>query len=89
MESCHSVCNLLGMNRSELQTILQAERINPDAYDLSGVGRDETYVLREEPFGWSVFYSERGLQRNPQTFGTESEACDCLLTALRNDLTAS
>lgn len=76
------------MTRSELQTVLQAERINPDAYDLSGEGRDEAYVLRQEPSGWSVFYSERGLQRDPQNFSTEAEACDCLLTTLRNDPTA-
>ena len=77
------------MNRSELRVVLQAEGISPDAYDLAGEGRDEAYVLREEPFGWSVFYSERGLQQNAQTFGTEAEACDCLLTKLRNDPTAS
>lgn len=72
------------MNRSELGEILRAEGIRSDAYDLNG-GRDKTeaYVLREEPFGWTVFYSERGLESGPQTFDSEAEACEYLLARLR------
>jgi hypothetical protein len=75
------------MNKSELGTALQAAGIRPDAYDLSGEGKNETYVLREESFGWSVFYSERGTQQDRRTFGSEAEACECLLATARNDPT--
>lgn len=87
MESGHSVCNGHYVNRSELRTVLEAEGISPDAYDLSGEGKNEAYVLRQEPFGWSVFYSERGAQRDARTFGSEAEACACLLGKLRKDPT--
>ena len=66
---------------------MQAEGIRPDAYDLSGEGKSEAYVLREEPFGWSVFYSERGMQQATRTFDSEAEACECLLAELRADPT--
>lgn len=75
------------MHKSELRTALQAEGIRPDTYDLSGEGKNEAYVLRQEPFGWSVFYSERGMQQDTRTFGSEAEACECLLATLRADPT--
>ncbi|URD60625.1 hypothetical protein M8312_12685 [Sphingomonas sp. KRR8] len=75
------------MDGSELRAALQAEGIRPDACDLSGEGKSEAYVLREEPFGWSVFYSERGMEQDTRTFGSETEACDFLLTKLRADPT--
>jgi len=66
---------------------LEAEGISPDACDLSGDGKNEAYVLRQEPFGWSVFYSERGTQQDARTFGCEAEAGACLLGKLTNDPT--
>jgi len=72
------------VNRLELRTLLEAEDIRRDAYDLSGQGKSEAFI-REDSFRWSVFYSERGLERDTHTFATEAEACDHLLANLRND----
>jgi hypothetical protein len=66
---------------------LDAEGITPDAYDLTGEGRDEAYALRETPSGWMISYSERGLERDVETYGTEQEACERLLMRMRNDPT--
>lgn len=75
------------MNRVELQVVLEAEGVRPRAYDLSGDGVNEAYVIRQEPFGWNVFYRERDVERDTHTFGTEAEACDHLLAMLRRDPT--
>ena len=43
------------MDRQNLEAILVAEGISADAYDLTGNGKSEAYVLRQEPSGWAVF----------------------------------
>lgn len=75
------------MNRMELQAVLEPERVRPQAYDLTGDRVNEAFVIRQEPFGWNVFYRERGVERDTHTFGTEAEACDHLLDMLRRDPT--
>lgn len=87
VESCRYVCNGCHMNRAELRSTLEAEGIRSDAYDLSGAGENEAYVLREEPSGWCVFYRERGRQQDVRSFETEAEACECLFARLRSDPT--
>jgi hypothetical protein len=73
------------MNRSELAAMLQAKAIRTDAYDLSGDAKNEAYVLRQEPVGWLVFYSERGLERDVRSFANEADACADLLARLTSD----
>lgn len=75
------------MNRLELCAALEAEGVSPDAYDLTDQGKNEAYVLRKTPLGWTIFYSERGSERDVETYGTEAEACERLLITLRNDPT--
>lgn len=75
------------MDRYNLEAMLVAEGINADAYDLKGNGKSEAYVLRQEPSGWSVFYSERGLETGSATFGYEADACAHLLALLKADPT--
>ena len=75
------------MNTAELRARLEAEAIRQDAYDLTGDGRNEAYVLRQDPSGWSVFYSERGLESGLQTFASEADACEYLFEKLTSDPT--
>jgi hypothetical protein len=75
------------VNTSELQRRLRAEGVSADAYDLSGQAKNETYVLRRDTDGWSVFYSERGLETSLRKFATETEACEYLLAQLQGDPT--
>ncbi|MBB5373896.1 hypothetical protein HNP71_002163 [Acidocella aromatica] len=75
------------MEVKELAAILSNEGFRPESYDLSGCGRNESYVLREDHAIWSVFYSERGNENDKRMFGREALACDDLLTRLRADPT--
>ena len=77
------------MDRQNLEASLLAEGISADAYDLTGNGKSEAYVLRQEPSGWSVFYRERGLETGTVTFAAEGDACAHLLSLLRADPTTS
>jgi hypothetical protein len=73
------------MNRQELQSILRAEEIRSDAYDLDGGYPNECYVLSGADPIWSVYYSERGLETGLKQFSSEEEACEYLLKLLRDD----
>ena len=74
------------MNRQELKTILQAEGIRSDCYDLDGgLAPEECYVISQVAGRWSVYYRERSLERGLKTFPTESTACEYLLNILRED----
>lgn len=75
------------MKKNELSEILNRERFDPDSYDLDGGLLPERYTLAHEAGGWSVYYSERGLQTNKRTFATEAEACEHMLDELRRDQT--
>ena len=75
------------MNRQNLKATLEAEGVRADAYDLTGNGKNEALVLRQERFGWSVFYSERGLETGIETFGSEQDACFHMLALLKVDPT--
>jgi hypothetical protein len=72
------------MNRGELKSELKSLRIRDDAYSLDG-SRDEAYCLDQSRTGWSVYYSERGLEAYKKKFETESEACEYLKTLLVSD----
>ena len=77
----------LHVNRSELLTAIDRDGINPNTYSLEGGHPPERYVLAHQPGGWSVYYSERGLETGRADFGTEDEACRHLLQLLRGDQT--
>jgi hypothetical protein len=75
------------MNRQELQSILRAEGIRSDAYDLEGGHLNECYVLANYDPIWSVYYSERGQEIDLRQFSSEEEACEYQLKLLRDDPT--
>jgi hypothetical protein len=75
------------VNRQQLQAALREENIRDDAYDLNGGHMSETLTLSERDGRWVVYYSERGLESGKREFATESEACQNLLSRLRNDPT--
>jgi hypothetical protein len=75
----------LHVDRSELLTALDCDGINPNTYSLDGGHPPERYVLAHQPGGWSVYYSERGLETGRADFGAEDEACRHLLQLLRSD----
>lgn len=72
------------MNRSELKAELQSLGIRGDAYSLEGP-RDEAYCLSHSHGGWSVYYSERGLESGTKLFASEQEACEYLKSLLVSD----
>lgn len=72
------------MNKQELKAELQSLGVQDYAYSLDGT-RDEAYCLDHSSAGWSVYYSERGLESGKKQFSTESEACDYLKSLLVND----
>ena len=73
------------MDRDQLAATLQRSGIRKDAYRLGAGPADEAYVLDRENGQWVVYYSERGLKRNLQSFEDEAHACNHLLTRLRDD----
>ena len=75
------------MNKDDLLQALRKERIRDDAFDLGGGHRDETYTLAESYGRWFVYYSEKGLESSKREFATESQACEHLLSVLKNDPT--
>jgi len=75
------------MTKEELQEILNRERILTDSYDLDGGLLSERLTLARRGDRWAVYYSERGVESGYREFYTESEACEYLLSVLRNDPT--
>ncbi len=73
------------MNRRELKDVLQKEGIRSDMYDLDSGHESERYTIRESHGVWDVYYSERGLESGNRKFLNESDACEYLLRALRQD----
>lgn len=72
------------MNRDELQLKLEQAGVRPDAYSLHGAS-DEAYCLEQSASGWSVYYSERGIESGKKVFGSESEACEHLANSVLSD----
>jgi hypothetical protein len=75
------------VNSQQLQETLRQENVRDNAYDLNGGHMPETYTLSERDNKWVVYYSERGLESGKREFPTESEACQHLLSQIRNDPT--
>ena len=73
------------MGREDLLHWLIAEGIRRDSYVFSGDFGSETYVLRESPAGWEVFYSERGHKRSHREFASESDACEYFRNLIDTD----
>ncbi len=76
------------MNRVELKKELQTLGVRDDAYSLDGT-RDEAYCLDHSSAGWSVYYSERGMESSKKVFNSESEACAHLKSLLAGDRSTS
>lgn len=77
------------MNKVQLKNRLIQEEINPEYYNIYGVGEskyglqkslaDYQFVLDKENDKWIVFYYERGIKSSMTTFYNESDACNYLL----------
>lgn len=72
------------MNENEMQSELESLGITRDAFSLSGA-RDEAYCLDRSTGGWSVYYSERGLEAGRQEFRDKIEAYEHLKSLLLSD----
>lgn len=72
------------MNRNQLQSELQRRAVPTWAYSLYGSDYDDSVVLQQLPNGrWSVYHFERGVKSNVREFDREDDACDNLLSRLR------
>lgn len=74
------------MTVKELQSKLKAYGVRNDAYCLED-DENEAYCLRQSPWGWYVYYSERGMENRRKDFSSESEACEYLLAWILKDPT--
>lgn len=48
---------------------------------------EDRYAILQDARIWKVYYSEKGQQLELQQFGTEKEACEYLLSLLKQDQT--
>lgn len=69
------------MNKEELNTKLEENKIPQDAYSLEGGLPSECFCM-ETGDKCVVYYSERGIKTQLREFGTESEACDYMYKKL-------
>ena len=79
--------NLQAMTRTDLRKILISEGFRGSSYSLTDGYADEALCIRQEPEGWSVFYSERGLETGKTLFSNEAAACQKFLEMMRSDPT--
>lgn len=77
----------MDLTRESLARRLDADGVSRRAYDLYGSNAGEQYVLDHQGSRWSVFYSERGLQREKRDFDTEAGACADLRDRVLRDPT--
>lgn len=73
------------MDRLELGQQLKALNAPADSYAIGDV-RDEALCLVEESGVWKIFYSERGLRTEEQSFDREDVACEAFLHRLKRML---
>jgi hypothetical protein len=76
------------MNKQLLLETLRREKFRSDCYDLDSDLLPERLTLANEAGQWCVYYSERGQQTGKRCFATESEACEYLLSELRDEPSA-
>ena len=69
----------------DLGVALGRAGIDHNSYALDGGHPSERYVFATEEDGWSVYYSERGLETGKRIFQSEAEACRHLYSILLND----
>jgi len=72
------------VDRVQLDRALHSLHIAPTTYSLAAPSH-EAYCMSEEPDGWHVFYSERGLRTGDRVFSSEASACDALLEMITSD----
>lgn len=75
------------MTRESFLEAVRKAKIRQNAFALDAEG-DECYVLSGNDDSWSVYYSERGLETQKQSFSSESAALTHLLGMLKNDPSA-
>ncbi|MEU4385691.1 hypothetical protein [Promicromonospora sp. NPDC023805] len=72
------------MTIEELRSELRRRKVPGFAYS---IGRDEneTFCLVQEPDGWHIFYSERGIRSSERVLASESAACEELVRRVLGD----
>ena len=75
------------MNVHQLEQMLQSENIHPAAVRINhGLpDADEQYCIVQEDGRWEVYYAERGQKGNLKRFYHEHDACEYLLSILKQD----
>lgn len=75
------------MNVHQLEQILQSRNIHPAAVCInSGLPyADEQYCIVQEDGRWEVYYAERGQKGTLKRFYHEHDACEYLLSILKQD----
>lgn len=63
------------VTKYELAELLRQEKVPDDWYSLEGGLPSERWCIAYSSKGWEVYYSERGIKTELQTFHTEHEAC--------------
>lgn len=75
------------MTPDELRAKLDANGVDPNAYDFDQTQKDEVYCLERHSAGWTVYYRERSLHRDERTFASEQDACKFFLDLVLRDPT--
>lgn len=71
------------MNRDDLKRKLDAEGFDPRVYSLDGGLANDRLCLSVEGGRCCVYYTERGIRFDEQWFDSESDACENILSQLR------
>lgn len=81
-------CPMSALNREDLRALLASERVDPDAYSLSGGLREDRYCLEQLPSGrWATYFAERGMRSDEREFDSEAAACEALAARILADPT--
>ncbi len=75
------------LDREAVRQQLEAEDVDPRAFDLDAGRADEAYVLEPQAVGWAVYYAERGRRNGERLFASEHDACAHLLDRVLRDPT--
>ncbi len=75
------------MNVVELERQLAKLGVNDSAYSICDEVGDEQYCIEKDGGKWHYFYSARGQRSGEKIFQNENEACEYVLSLLKEDPT--
>lgn len=73
------------MNKFDLKSALDSLNVTPDCYSLDG-DRNESLCLESNSQTWSIYYSERGLKTQLESYDNENDACQRFFIRIKNML---